>query len=82
MADLIDGVDAYTFDGDRSSLDHISGEPIERDFVQGDKDPRDASLAEKPHNRLGIFNAPIKNGVNKLGQLYKVNVQELVGIRT
>lgn len=48
MADLIDGVDAYTFDGDRSSLNHQSGEPTQRDFVQGDKDPRDASLAEKP----------------------------------
>lgn len=48
MADLIDGVDAYTFDGDRTGTPHESGEPIERDFIQGDKDPRDASLAEKP----------------------------------
>lgn len=48
MADVNDGVDAYTFDGDRSSQDHQSGMPLEREFVQGDKDPRDAALAEKP----------------------------------
>lgn len=48
MADIIDGVDAYTFDGDRSNLNHESGKPLERDFVQGDKDPRDASIAEVP----------------------------------
>lgn len=48
MADIIDGVDAYTFDGDRSQLNHQSGAPVERDFVQGDKDPRDATIAEKP----------------------------------
>lgn len=48
MADMIDGVDAYTFDGDRSVQNHESGRPVEREFVQGDKDPRDAALAEQP----------------------------------
>lgn len=48
MADINDVVSAYTFDGDRSNLDHESGNPIERDFVQGNKDPRDEGLAEKP----------------------------------
>lgn len=48
MADIIDGVDAYTFDGDRSAQNHESGAPVARDFVQGGKDERDASLEEKP----------------------------------
>ena len=36
--DMRDSVAAFTYDGDRSSQDHLSG----------DDDPRDASLAEKP----------------------------------
>lgn len=48
MADISDGVDAYTFDGDRSTLNHHSGEPVSRNFVAGSEDPRDASLEEKP----------------------------------
>lgn len=48
MADITDGIDAYTYDGDRSNFDHQSGEPITRGFVAGSEDPRDASLEEKP----------------------------------
>lgn len=48
MAEITDGVDAYTYDGDRSAQTHKSGEPVTRDFVAGNEDPRDASIAEKP----------------------------------
>ena len=47
-ASLVDGVEAFTYDGDRSVHDHESGAPKRRHFVQGDDDPRDASLAEHP----------------------------------
>ena len=43
---LTDGVEAYTFDGDRSVHDHESGAPQRRGLVLGDDDPRDAGLAE------------------------------------
>lgn len=45
-ADLLETTAAYTYDGDRSSQDHTSGLPQERDLVLGDDDPRDAALAE------------------------------------
>ena len=38
---------AFTYDGDRSSQDHVSGEPQRRDLVLGDEDPRDAALTER-----------------------------------
>ncbi|HIZ45644.1 MAG TPA: NUDIX hydrolase [Candidatus Olsenella pullistercoris] len=43
-----ESVRAFTYDGDRSSIGHLSGAPVERDLVLGDEDPRDAALAEKP----------------------------------
>ena len=46
--DIRDSVAAFTYDGDRASLDHLSGAPEERDLVLGDDDPRDAALAERP----------------------------------
>ena len=46
--DMRESVQAFTYDGDRSSLDHFSGAPEERDLVLGDDDPRDAGLAECP----------------------------------
>ncbi len=39
--------DAFTYDGDRSATDHVSGEPCRRHLVLGDEDPRDADLAER-----------------------------------
>ena len=48
LDDMRESVAAFTYDGDRSSLDHLSGAPEERELVLGDDDPRDASLAEKP----------------------------------
>ena len=44
--DLLETTAAYTYDGDRTSHDHESGLPQERDLVLGDEDPRDAGLAE------------------------------------
>lgn len=46
--ELLDTVEAFTYDGDRSTHDHKSGEPERRTFVRGDDDPRDAALAEHP----------------------------------
>lgn len=48
LDDMRESVAAFTYDSDRSSLDHLSGAPEERDLVLGDDDPRDADLAERP----------------------------------
>ena len=48
LDDMRESVAAFTYDGDRSSLDHLSGAPEERDLVLGDDDPRDADLAARP----------------------------------
>lgn len=39
--------EAFTFDGDRTVADHVSGDPVRRHLVLGDDDPRDASLSEQ-----------------------------------
>ena len=44
---LAEGVEAYTFDGDRSTHDHTSGEPLRRTFIRGNDDPRDEGLSEQ-----------------------------------
>ncbi|MCI1665788.1 MAG: NUDIX hydrolase [Atopobiaceae bacterium] len=41
-----DAASGFTYDGDRSSQGHQSGEPRTRGLVLGDDDPRDAALAE------------------------------------
>lgn len=38
LDDMRESVAAFTYDGDRSSLDHLSGAPEERDLVLGDED--------------------------------------------
>lgn len=43
-----ESVMAFTYDGDREDVEHLSGAPEERDLVLGDDDPRDAALAEVP----------------------------------
>ncbi|HIZ18079.1 MAG TPA: NUDIX hydrolase [Candidatus Olsenella stercoravium] len=48
LDDMRESVAAFTYDGDRSVLDHLSGAPEERELVLGDDDPRDADLAERP----------------------------------
>ena len=42
-----EGVSLYTYDGDRGTQDHLSGDPTRRHLVLGEDDPRDASLAEE-----------------------------------
>ena len=44
--DMTEAARAYTFDGDRSTSDHRSGDPLRRGLVLGDDDPRDAELSE------------------------------------
>ena len=39
--------EAFTYDGDRTSQGHVSGEPERRDLVLGDEDPRDAAISER-----------------------------------
>ena len=46
--ELMDTVEAFTYDDDRVNHDHKSGEPERRGFVRGNDDPRDAALAERP----------------------------------
>ena len=46
ISSMAEGVDALTYDGDRSRHDHHSGAPERRHLVLGDDDPRDADLSE------------------------------------
>lgn len=63
--DMRDSVTAFTYDGDRSTHDHASGAPEERELVLGDDDPRDAGLAEHPLNEDVAWTGRIFN-VNRL----------------
>ena len=57
--EMTDAVAAFTFDGDRSSQDHLSGDPERRTLVLGDDDPRDAALSEKPLSEDVVFSGRI-----------------------
>ena len=63
--DMRDSVTAFTYDGDRSTHDHVSGAPEERELVLGDDDPRDAGLAEHPRTEDVAWTGRIFN-VNRL----------------
>lgn len=63
--DMRDSVTAFTYDGDRSTHDHVSGAPEERELVLGDDDPRDAGLAEHPMTEDVAWTGRIFN-VNRL----------------
>ena len=63
--DMRDSVTAFTYDGDRSTHDHVSGAPEERELVLGDDDPRDAVLAEHPLTEDVAWTGRIFN-VNRL----------------
>ncbi|PWM30374.1 MAG: hypothetical protein DBX94_08215, partial [Coriobacteriia bacterium] len=63
--EMRDSVAAFTYDGDRSAHDHVSGAPEERELVLGDDDPRDAGLAEKPLTEDVAWTGRIFN-VNRL----------------
>ena len=56
-----DSVAAFTYDGDRTLQDHLSGAPEERDLVLGDDDPRDAGLAEHPLTEDVVWTGRIFN---------------------
>ena len=45
--DMTEAARAFTYDGDRSTSDHRSGEPLRRGLVLGDDDPRDEQLREQ-----------------------------------
>ena len=62
---MAEAVEAFTFDGDRSEAEHLSGEPLRRGLVLGEEDPRDASLAEKPLTEDVMWTGRIFN-VNRL----------------
>lgn len=62
---MTEAVEAFTYDGDRSDVEHTSGEPMRRGLVLGDDDPRDASLAEKPLTEDVMWTGRIFN-VNRL----------------
>lgn len=64
-ADMRSAADDLTFDGDRSSQDHVSGVPQARDLVLGEDDPRDASLEEHPVSEDVAWTGRIFN-VNRL----------------
>lgn len=63
--DMRGSVTAFTYDGDRSTHDHVSGAPEERELVLGDDDPRDAGLAEHPLTEDVAWTGRIFN-VNRL----------------
>ena len=63
--DMRDSVTAFTYDGDRSTHDHVSGAPEERELVLGDDDPRDVGLAEHPLTEDVAWTGRIFN-VNRL----------------
>lgn len=56
-----DSVAAFTYDGDRTLQDHLSGAPEERALVLGDDDPRDAGLAERPLTEDVVWTGRIFN---------------------
>lgn len=62
---MAQAVEAFVYDGDRTEADHESGEPIRRNLVLGDEDPRDAGLVEKPLTEDVMWTGRIFN-VNRL----------------
>jgi ADP-ribose pyrophosphatase len=65
LDDMRDSVAAFTYDGDREDVDHVSGAPEERGLVLGGDDPRDAQLEEKPLSEDLAWSGRIFN-INRL----------------
>ena len=57
--DMGEAVQAFTFDGDRQDSTHVSGEPVRRNLVLGDDDPRDAMLREQVLSEDTVFQGRI-----------------------
>jgi ADP-ribose pyrophosphatase len=64
-SDVLDASSGFTFDGDRSTSDHRSGEPRRFRLVLGGDDPRDASLEEHVRSEETVWTGRIF-GVNRL----------------
>lgn len=62
---MAEAVDAFTYAGDRSKQSHESGEPVRRNLVLGNDDPRDVELEEKPLTEDVMWTGRIFN-VNRL----------------
>ena len=62
---IAEAVEAYTYDGDRTKADHVSGEPQRCSLTLGSDDPRDAELEEIPVTEDVVFTGRIFN-VNRL----------------
>lgn len=65
LDDMRDSVAAFTYDGDREDVDHVSGAPEERGLVLGGDDPRDAQLEERPLSEDLAWSGRIFN-INRL----------------
>lgn len=52
---------AFTFDGDRTTSNHVSGEPVRRHLVLGEDDPRDAELSEHVESEDVVWTGRIFN---------------------
>ena len=61
VSSMVDGVDALTYDGDRSRHDHHSGAPERRHLVLGDDDPRDVNLSEHVLTEDVVFKGRVFN---------------------
>ncbi len=62
---IAEAVEAYTYDGDRSTESHSSGKPQRRDLVLGEEDMRDKDLVERPLTEDVAWTGRIFN-VNRL----------------
>lgn len=63
--DMGEAVQAFTYDGDRTTSDHTSGEPLRRSLVLGEEDPRDEGLREQVLTEDTLFRGRIFD-VNRL----------------
>ena len=62
---MAEAVEAFTYDGDRKASDHESGDPLCRDLVLGNEDPRDVNLEESVLTEDVMWTGRIFN-VNRL----------------
>ena len=63
--DMGEAVQAFTYDGDRTATDHVSGEPLRRGLVLGDDDPRDQGIREQVLSEDTVFHGRIFD-INRL----------------
>lgn len=61
VSDMRESAGAFTFDGDRSARDHLSGAPERKGFVPGEEDPDDGGLRENVLNEDVVFKGLVFN---------------------